>query len=452
VGSHAEHGNQKYYAEHGNQKYYAEHGNQKYYVEHGNQKYYVEHGNQKYYVEHGNQKFHAECWNQIKLGLENAMQRTIVILALIAAAAGSGQNAPPAAPARPAVDRPKPKAVEEKKGSLYEENKPPSALQQIEQEVLKLLSEGKQSEAEKMLAKHIKSIPEYEKIRRLFVAGKPDQAQEAVQRNADAYRDNQRLLFLYAACGRSRFDVEEALPRFLAANMAQERTAVGQGIAHIVALDVNRQDADVHFDFLEELVQSYPDEIVLRWMLAVECRSYNRNEQGVVHYKKILEKWKPGPVLVHQTYANLLDQLARFEEALVERRKAVELEPAGWSYDGLGNTLDNLGRYDEADKAHAKATELSPKNGHHLANWAKNAFLRKKYDEAIEKCERSFNLNPSYLFVLKLWAQSLEAKGDKAKALEKYQELFEKCPDETDIQKKIEELEKELKQKPVQTD
>ena len=94
---------------------------------------------------------------------------------------------------------------------------------------------------------------------------------------------------------------------------------------------------DAFADF-KKLVDENPDDIMIRWMLAVQCRNWNRNAEGAELYRQILDRWNPGPVLVHQTYANLLDELARFEEALVEHYKAVKMEPAAWSYDGLGNT------------------------------------------------------------------------------------------------------------------
>ena len=63
------------------------------------------------------------------------------------------------------------------------------------------------------------------------------------------------------------------------------------------------------------MVENHPADPLLRWMMAIQCRSRGDNEKGVVHFAKLLEQWSPGPVLVHQTYANLLDNLDQYEEA-----------------------------------------------------------------------------------------------------------------------------------------
>ncbi len=124
------------------------------------------------------------------------------------------------------------------------------------------------------------------------------------------------------------------------------------------------------FGRLKKLADDNDDDVMIRWMAAVECRQWNRNEQGVELYKQILEKWNPGPVLVHQTYANLLDQLKRYDEALVERKIAVKLEPAGYSYGALADTYSHMQRWDEANEWYAKAVEIQSDYAHHWCNWA----------------------------------------------------------------------------------
>lgn len=395
------------------------------------------------------------------------MWRVISILTLVAALTGCGDVAPPARPPKaPATPPPQPTATPSAQTTTnqtktpaaahesirpYEQYTPPPLQQKIEQQVLKLLSDGDQAAAEEVLANHVKTLPEHERMEKLIMTGGQQEAITLVKQHAEIYRANQRLLYWHAACLRSRFDVLGAIPRFVLAGIANERTVLGQSTFRILGLDAGlqiRQKPDEYFAAFEDIVNSHPDEIALRWMLAVECRSHDRNEQGVVHYRKILERWNPGPVLVHQTYANLLDKLKRYEEALVERRKAVELEPAGWSYDGLGNTLDHMKRYDEADKAHAKAMELDPGNGHHLGNWAANAMYRKQYDVAIQRCEYATQLDPDYGYTWQTWGQCLEAQGKKHEALIKYRKALAIYPDDDEIKQLVAALEKNLKQEP----
>ena len=54
-------------------------------------------------------------------------------------------------------------------------------------------------------------------------------------------------------------------------------------------------------------------------------RALNLNEQGCRYYERLLKQLDVGPVLVHQTYANLLDEVGRSVDALPHRELAVKL-------------------------------------------------------------------------------------------------------------------------------
>ena len=336
----------------------------------------------------------------------------------------------------------------------FEKYTPPSLQQKIEQTVVKHLCEGHQAEAEKVLAEHVEAIPDVLQTISILKQGDRKKALKLVKKHADLYRVNQRLLYWYAACERSRFDVKEASPRFILAGMANEKTVLGQSTFRIVGLDgvtQFQQKPDDFFAQLEDMVESHPDEIVLRWMLAVECRTYNRNEQGVLHYQKILEKWNPGPVLVHQTFANLLDQLRRYDEALIERRKAVAQEPAGWSYDGLANTLHAMQRFEEANEAHRKAVSTSPRRASYWLNWCSTLLDDNQPDKALEKCKWGFMLQPRSARAADLWCRCLKAKERQQSTVHKidrrqHVHFCPKCSQKIDhsktfwIRKRCEEL------------
>ncbi len=330
-----------------------------------------------------------------------------------------------------------------------EDYTPPQTQQKIEQEVLVHLSEGRQRKAENVLTEHVKTIPGALEALAFIQRGERRNALQLVRRHSDLYRANQRLLYWYAACERSRFNVEDAIPRFILAGMANRRTAIGQSVFFIIGLDSEeevRRNPDVYFTSLENLAESRPNEIVLQWMLAVQCRSLNLNEKGVIHYKKLLEKWNPGPVLVHQTYANLLDNLERYDESLVERRKAVAMEPTGWSYDGLGNTLNYLRQFKEADEAHRQATQLSPERSSFWANWGDTLCNAQRPEEAIEKCKTALELELENAFAWEVWGHCLEAKGKKRESLEKYRMSLEIHSDQPLLRAKVDALEKALKE------
>lgn len=269
--------------------------------------------------------------------------------------------------------------------------------QEVEEQALKLLSAGKQWEAQDLLAQSVNTLTEARQALGLLLKKQQAEAAAALGKRADFHRKWQRVIFLYAACIRSRFEVPESLPVFAMTIMIDGASTVGQASVCLCLLDADpkvRKNPEETFAKFRKLADANPDDIVIRWMLAVQCRTYDRNEEGVEHYKKILEKWKPGPVLVHQTYANLLDHVNRFEEALVERRIAVEMEPAAWSINGLASTLDNLKRFDEAYKARAEVIRREPDQSGYWSNWANTCNRMHRFDEAIAKANRALELDP----------------------------------------------------------
>lgn len=296
--------------------------------------------------------------------------------------------------------------------------------QQLEEQVLKLLSSGQQAEAEELLSSAVDTVPEIKSVLAHLRKREESQAEQIVLKQLDFYRKWQRIFFLVAACDRSRFDVQGTLPVFTLTRKIDETSAVGQAADLVYRLDgvfLVRLLPDETLVKFRKLADANPDDVVIRWMAAVQCRTHNRNEEGVEHYKKVLEKWKPGPVLVHQTYANLLHELQRYEDALVERRIAVKLARASWTYDGLANTLDCLNRHEEADKARAEVIQLEPDRSDYWCKWAVTCLHMNKFDEAIAKASRALELDPNNRFAQQTLkaartaqATGLDKLGDRA--------------------------------------
>jgi tetratricopeptide (TPR) repeat protein len=190
-------------------------------------------------------------------------------------------------------------------------------------------------------------------------AGSQEKAEQLIDDYCIIFPNHQKLFFYAAACTRSRFMIEEAYFKLKKVYYMNEKTVYAKCAALIIALD-NNNEIEKNFALLEKLVAENPDEIMLRWMLAVECRNLGYDEKGAQQYAIILKNWNPGPVLLHQTYANILDNLEKYEESLVHRKLAVELEPCGWSYHGLSVTLYRLKRYAEAREAVLLAIECEP--------------------------------------------------------------------------------------------
>ncbi len=203
------------------------------------------------------------------------------------------------------------------------------------------------------------SVPrsEYEAARqsvKLWADGDQAGAMALAEGYLPKYPESQRLTFFLGACTRSCFDLEGAAPFLTRAVELGPQTAQGRCAAHVLAID-RGQEVETEFAALRRVAYERPEDPLLLWMLAVECRHLKRNEEGVQHYALLLKRVGKGSSLVHQTYANLLDAVGRHKEALPHRYQAVQLEPAKWSLEGLAITLNELGHYAAADQATSMA-------------------------------------------------------------------------------------------------
>jgi superkiller protein 3 len=297
----------------------------------------------------------------------------------------------------------------------------------------------------RLLLAHAPSSEEVNsRVLQLLDAGKQAEAEELIEKELQLLPREPRLLFLRACCARSRFQVADSLPLFEAVAKAAPKSSHGRCAALMVELDEGR-DVERRFAELRPLVDENASDPMLRWMIAVQCRARGKSEEGVKHYKKLLQHWNPGPVLVHQTYGNLLDELGRFEEALVERRKAVELEPAAWSYQGLGNTLAALRRFHEANKAYAMSVELAPEGATYWRAWAWGLLKQGRLDDSIAKCERAIALDSTDYLVWTFWGNCLELQGKLQAAVAKYRRAIAISDAALEAKRRLAEVEKRLR-------
>ena len=179
-----------------------------------------------------------------------------------------------------------------------------------------------------------------------------------------------RLAFFDAAIVRSQFDLPLSARLFRRVILLDPDGMWGKASGLINDLDGDSNTKDQQLKALDDLSQSNPNEPVLLWMVCVECRQLKNNVLGAQRFETLLKQWNPGPALVHHTYANILDELHRYQDSLPHRRLAVQLDPKSYSYLGLGNTLSNLGNWNEADQAYQHSAEHNSLSPLLWQNWA----------------------------------------------------------------------------------
>ncbi len=236
-----------------------------------------------------------------------------------------------------------------------------------------------------------------------------------------------KTMFLAATLSRSTFYKDEAEERFRIVREESGDTPYDRCAAIVVALD-HRQTPTRNFELLERLITGNPDQPLFLWLSAIEGREYDLNAWGVGQYEKLAKIWKPGPVLMHQTWANLLQELGRNQEELVHRKIAIKMCPQGWSYDGYADCLSALKRYAEADAAHRIALRYAPDDSMYMTNWAINDYDQGKLEGAKKKLEKAMAMRYPWWGAFDQYAQVLEKQQKPDEAIKYYEKAFERNP------------------------
>ncbi len=268
----------------------------------------------------------------------------------------------------------------------------------------------------------------YDGVVNLLSAGKQSDAEHVLDALIKAYPSDQRLMFCYAVCARSRWSMERAQWAFRRVLELDATTVEGNCAQYVLDLD-EQKHARQNMSALGFLIKQHPDNPFLLWIMGVECREYSKRTGEKTYsrdaercYRRLLEIFPVGPVMVHQTFANILSEdLGLHEEALRHRRIAVEMEPTGWTYEGLGNILSSMKRYDEANEAFAKMAQLDPDNAKYWIDWATSLEHQGHYDECIEKCKKAMAIAPNSFNAYHIWGHCLKAQKKYEEALGKFE-------------------------------
>ncbi len=277
----------------------------------------------------------------------------------------------------------------------------------------------------------------HSEIMNMLSAGKQADAEEMLAVLVGAFPEDQPLAFAQAVCSRSRWAKSRAAWQFRRVMELAPSTVEGKAARYMLDLDARKMVAD-NMNGLRILIQQNPKHPLLLWLMGMACQDNFKHtgettyaKEGERSYRALLNIWNVGPVLLHQTFANILsEQLSLMEEALKHRQVAAELEPAGWTYQGLANTLTMMERYDEADRAFAKLMELAPDDAEYWWNWALMLSKAGRYEDCIEKCRKSTELDPTYVKAYRTWAWALDQLGKNEEALAMYMKVITITPND----------------------
>lgn len=283
------------------------------------------------------------------------------------------------------------------------------------------------------------SLPEdakavYKEALACLANGEQSRAEKLLDGSLDRYADSQRLLFMRGVLKRSRFSVGAAHGYFKQTAKLGKGTVPGKAAWQALLTDLDYYDGGrdfgIHLSKLKKVSDLHPDEPLVKWLYAIECRTVReRAEEAAAAYADLLAGWKVGAVMAHHTYANVLaEQLGRNEQALEHRVIALDLQEASWTHQGMANTLYSLERFEQALPHYEKAAQLEPADARHWYQWGKCLFRLKKYGEAYQKYTHALKLDPSNLNYKRRTADCLLPMGKRDEAVKLYEDVVAKDP------------------------
>jgi tetratricopeptide (TPR) repeat protein len=199
----------------------------------------------------------------------------------------------------------------------------------------------------------------YKRLFAIWRAGGQPRAEQQVEGYLRKYPGDDRLLFFQAACLRGRGAIAQADALFERIQKAGPAAVYGRGAAVVLELDA-AENIEASLAVLTDLCRGNPGEPMLEWLLAVECRDYHKNADGLRACARLLAAAGPGSARVQELYADLLTDSGKSREALQHRILAARLEPAKWSFLELADALEANHIKISAELARWHASERTP--------------------------------------------------------------------------------------------
>jgi tetratricopeptide (TPR) repeat protein len=128
-------------------------------------------------------------------------------------------------------------------------------------------------------------------------------------------------------------------------------------------------------------------------LLLEELKKY---EEAESHYRESLEI-NPEDAQAHNNYALLLEELKKYEEAESHYRESLRINPEyAQAHNNYALLLKELKKYEEAESHYRESLRINPEDADAHYNYAALLEELKKYEEAESHYRESLRINPEY--------------------------------------------------------
>ena len=148
-------------------------------------------------------------------------------------------------------------------------------------------------------------------------------------------------------------------------------------------------------------------------LAALECNHI----EALDYFEKLIEL-KPKSAIAYSNKGNVLQELKRYEDALICYEKALSLQPTNHeALSNKGNALQALKRYEDAIIYYDKALSLQPAYHEAFSNKGNALQELKRYEDALICYDKALSLRPNY-------HEALRNKGHALQELRCYEDAL----------------------------
>ncbi len=182
-------------------------------------------------------------------------------------------------------------------------------------------------------------------------------------------------------------------------------------------------------------------EVRVAFEAGLKLAQEGKYDEAIVEYRKALEK-DPEQANIHGNLAEALSQTEKFDEALAEYQKAIELKPDDSAlYTNMGVLLTKMGKQQESQEAFKKAAAINPGSAaQNFYNLGATLVNSGKSADAAEAFKQAIAADPNFAEAYYQLGISLSGNPstmpDAIKALEKYIQIGQK-PDQVEVAKQL---------------